>query len=70
MGDKETKLEQLRYGFRGQIPDGLLFRVSSITRDADEGYELQNGYLKEMISAIPNDVRLRIAGISSYASHQ
>ncbi|OGS98816.1 MAG: EpsI family protein [Gallionellales bacterium RBG_16_56_9] len=70
MGGKETKFEQLRYGFRGQIPDGLLFRVSSITRDADEGYELQNGFLKEMISAIPNDVRLRIAGISSHASHQ
>lgn len=68
-GGRETKLEQLRYGLRGQIPDGLLFRVSSISADAYQGYELQNIFLNEVIAAMHSDTRLRVAGIASNKNH-
>jgi EpsI family protein len=70
MGGKETKLEQLRYGFKGKIPDGLLFRISSINDDANQGYLLQNQFLKDIIFSLPANNRLRIAGIASNASVQ
>lgn len=70
MGGKETKLEQLRYGFNGKIPDGLLFRISSINDDANQGYLLQNQFLKDIIFSLPANNRLRIAGIASYSSVQ
>ena len=63
MGGKETKFEQLRYGFRGEIPDGLLFRVSSITPDAEAGYASQDEFIHQLVDALPNDARLRLAGL-------
>lgn len=63
VGGKETKLEQLRYGFKGKIPDGLLFRVSSINNDAEQGYMLQDDFLNQIVTSIPINNRLRIAGI-------
>jgi len=64
MGGKETKLEQLRYGLRGQIPDGFLFRVSSITSDAEGGYALQQDFSRALIAALPAKDRLTLAGLS------
>lgn len=63
VGGKETKLEQLRYGFKGKIPDGLLFRVSSINDNADQGYMLQDDFLNAIITSMPGSNRLRMAGI-------
>jgi EpsI family protein len=63
VGGKETKLEQLRYGFKGKIPDGLLFRVSSINNDTAEGYMLQDDFLNQIVTSMPINNRLRIAGI-------
>lgn len=64
LGGKETKLEQLKYGFKGQIPDGLLFRVSSITADVDNGYEVQQGFVAELIHGMSAADRTRLAGLS------
>lgn len=65
VGIKETKLAQLRYGFKGQIPDGLLFRVSSITSDIQSGYGTQQEFVNSLIKALSKQVRLKLAGISS-----
>ena len=64
-GGMETKLAQLQYGFKGQIPDGLLFRVSSITREIDAGYILHDHFVKEFVSALPSVNRARLTGLSS-----
>lgn len=63
MGSREPKLEKLRYGFRGEIPDGLLFRVSSITQDAENGYASQRNFVRELISSLSEGDRLRLAGL-------
>lgn len=62
-GGLETKLVQLGYGFRGLIPDGLLFRVSSITPDAQYGYEAQAAFVRDFVAALPESTRQRLAGL-------
>ena len=67
VGNSETKLEQLRYGFRGQIPDGLLFRVSSIIKDTDAGYATQQRFVSQLVSSLSANDRLRLAGLLDVA---
>jgi len=64
VGRTETKLEQLRYGFHGQIPDGLLFRVSSITNDTEAGYASQQEFIRQLLAAMTANDRLKLAGLS------
>jgi EpsI family protein len=61
-GGKEIKLEQLRYGFQGKIPDGLLFRVSSINNDVNSGYTLQQSFVQALMAHMNQGNRLRLAG--------
>ncbi|MDE2368742.1 MAG: EpsI family protein [Burkholderiales bacterium] len=56
------KLEQLRYGLRGQIPDGMLVRVSAISSSIEQSYALQQRFLEQMYAAIPTPVRTRYFG--------
>lgn len=63
VGSKETKLAQLRYGFRGQIPDGLLFRVSSITENVVVAYQLQEDFVSALVDVFPSDILPRFTGI-------
>lgn len=59
------KLQQIRYGLRGQIPDGMLVRVSSISNVPAEAYALQLEFLNQMYGAVPADVRGRYFGSGS-----
>lgn len=62
-GGVEKKLIEIRYGLRGQIPDGLLFRVSSIDKDSVQAFSVQQQFIDQLLQAIPSDVRPRIAGL-------
>lgn len=63
-GSTETKLAGLNYGFRGQIPDGLIFRVSSITRDTAMAYKLQEQFVGDLLAALTPQQRQFLAGIN------
>lgn len=71
VGDNTTyagtkqKLTQLSYGLRGQIPDGMLIRVSSIDSDESRAYQVQEAFVKQMLAAVTPNTRLRLAGPSS-----
>lgn len=56
------KYEQMRYGLRGEIPDGLLFRVSSIGPDDSKNFELQDNFLNELAAAMNPAVTARYFG--------
>lgn len=70
VGDKVTltglehKLAQLDYGLHGIIPDGMIFRVSSIGSDAEQQYGVQQGFVNELVAALPQAVRSRVVGHS------
>jgi len=61
-GGRETKLEQLRYGLRRQVPDGLLFRVSSIQTDVVIAYALQQKFINDLLTVINEPSRIRLIG--------
>jgi EpsI family protein len=56
------KYEQIRYGLRGQIPDGLLFRVSSIGSDNAESFKLQNQFLNDLAANMAPSILPRYFG--------
>jgi EpsI family protein len=62
-GGTTKKVAEMRYGLRGEIPDGLLFRVSSIDRDSVAAFAIQQQFVDALVLALPGDVRPRIAGL-------
>jgi EpsI family protein len=58
------RLQQLRYGLHGQIPDGMLMRVSSISAapSLDDAFLAQQGFLTQLYEAVPPDMRSRYFG--------
>lgn len=51
-GNVEQGLARMSYGLSGSVPDGLLFRVSSIGADSDVEYELQRQFVADLIAAL------------------
>ena len=68
MGDRvvrgrvERLVMQLREGFAGRIPDGMLVRVSSISGDSPAAYAAQQAFVAELLGAMPSQQRARLAG--------
>jgi len=59
----EKRLVELRYGLTGQIPDGLLFRVSSIDPDRERAYGKQDRFIKDLLASVSPADRLRLSGL-------
>ena len=59
----DRKLVSLRYTSRGLIPDGLLFRVSSIDPNPDQAFARQDQFIREFVTALPAQDRRRLAGL-------
>lgn len=64
----EKRMAQIKVGLTGQIPDGLLFRVSSIDNDNARGFAMQQKFAADMLSAVPPAVRKQLSGLSSEAA--
>jgi EpsI family protein len=56
------KLRQMQYGVRGQIPDGMLVRVSSISGAEGAAFALQERFIDALYAAVPGEVRARYFG--------
>lgn len=58
----DWKLEQIKFGLTGRIPDGLLFRVSSITGDEEAAYRSQADFVRALMQSLPERDRPRFIG--------
>jgi EpsI family protein len=58
----EQRMQRLRFGLTGQIPDGMLVRVSSIGPDEDIAYKLQGGFINDLLAAMESKQRDRLIG--------
>lgn len=58
----DQKLQQLRYGFTGSVPDGILVRVSSIDTDKDKAYQLQTIFIQDLLATVDVKERARLIG--------
>jgi len=56
------KLSQLKYGLTGKIPDGLLFRISSIQADDAVAYKMQDDFARTLLGALTPSGRKRLIG--------
>lgn len=56
------KLEQLRYGLQGKIPDGMLFRVSTVGLDEASAFKLQEDFVRSLYSVFDTNFRNRYFG--------
>lgn len=65
-GPKGRRDVRFIYGFKGFIPDGMLFRVSSIGSDVDQEFKLQRQFLEAIFKESSARDRDRLAGVKSY----
>lgn len=56
------KFNQLKYGLTGKIPDGLLFRISSIRADDSAAYRMQDNFSRALLGALTPEGKKRIIG--------
>jgi len=63
MGTTEKKLVELRFGLTGRIPDGMLFRVSSIDGDQGRAYRVQEAFVNQLLEAVAPLDRPRLSGL-------
>ncbi len=61
-GALEQNMARLKYGLTGTVPDGILVRVSTISRNADASYALQQSFVDQMLRAMPADQAGRLVG--------
>lgn len=47
-GGLDRKLKEVRIGLKGQIPDGMVFRVSTIDRDTENAFAVQDAFVKSL----------------------
>ncbi len=57
LGGLDKRLIELEYGVKRQIPDGLLFRISSIDFDTKNAFKYQNDFAIDLISAVEGGTR-------------
>jgi len=62
-GSTQKRLTDLRYFLTGRIPDGLLFRVSSIDRDPARAHQMQDQFTNELLQATSPADRKRLSGL-------
>lgn len=71
VGDKAVldrtrkRIMELTFGLTGRIPDGMLFRVSSIDPDQPHEYRLQEQFINQLLESVSPAVRARLAGFGS-----
>lgn len=61
----ERRIVEVKMGMTGQIPDGLLFRVSSIDDVPARAFGIQDKFVSALLGAVAPKDRPRLSGLSS-----
>ena len=61
----QKRIVEFRYGLTGQIPDGMLFRVSSIDPDEARAYAFQHQFVAQLLESVSPTDRLRLSGLTT-----
>jgi len=57
------RLLDLRYGLTGHLPDGILFRVSSIDQQQARAHQLQDQFVNQLLESVSFADRVRLSGL-------
>jgi len=58
----EQKAATLSYMLAGKVPDGLLFRVSTLSNDEQDSYRIQQAFLTSLLQAVRSEDRHWLVG--------
>jgi EpsI family protein len=61
-GSIEQSLARIRYGLQGNIPDGLLFRVSEINQDVQQSFALQDEFITSLLNNLTPEAKKVMIG--------
>ncbi|XVJ69096.1 MAG: EpsI family protein [Rhizobacter sp.] len=61
-GNVEQGLARVSYGLQGYIPDGLLFRVSSISENSHAAFDVQKKFVEDLMASLPVDSKNYLLG--------
>jgi len=64
-GKLEKRLVDLRLGLTGRIPDGMIFRVSSIDPDRARANQVQDQFINALLQSVSPDERRRLSGLGN-----
>lgn len=64
-GNLEQGIMRLKYGLTGNIPDGILFRVSTITADERHAHVIQANFISDLLKSLPPADRVKLAGANA-----
>jgi EpsI family protein len=64
LGGWDRKISEIRHGLRGEIVDGLLFRVSTLSRDAEQGFRVQDGFIRDLVHTLTPAARRQLVGLA------
>ncbi len=59
----QQRMVQIRLGLTGQLPDGLLFRISSLDDTPARAYRAHDGFVTDLLKAVPPQDRARLSGL-------
>jgi EpsI family protein len=59
----DRRVATLKSIMTGRIPDGLLFRVSSIDSEARTAFSRQSAFIVDLLSAVSGPVRTKLSGL-------
>lgn len=62
-GHLEQFFARLKYGLTGEIPYGILIRVSIISANAPQSYRIEKEFVRDMLDAIPVPYRQVLMGV-------
>ena len=60
----DREITQLKYAVAGQIPDGYLVRLSSLSANPQEAFERQADFANALMSSLDPELRARLTGRS------
>lgn len=63
LGGVDKKLAEMDFGLQRKIPDGLLFRVSTINQEDQRAIATHKRFVENLLDAVEPDVRKRISGL-------
>ncbi|MDB5875653.1 MAG: EpsI family protein, partial [Ramlibacter sp.] len=64
----QKRLVELRLNLTGQVPDGLLFRISSIDGSTTRAFQAQDAFVADLLKAVPQKDRTRLSGLGAPVS--
>ena len=61
----DKRIAEIRLGMTGQIPDGLLFRISSIDENSVNAFAMQQKFTADMMKAVSPPIRKQLSGLTA-----